>query len=85
MPTLWQYESFILNSSGDTGAPDPEGIKESLNRYGKIGYQVIHVKQTTQGALVFVLARDTNRPIDEGEDTSQAWLVDVHEAGQLQS
>ena len=76
MPNLWQYESFILEAQ-DGEPPKPDDIKETLNSYGKTGYQVLHIKEKTEGSLLFILARDTGRPIDEDEDQGKDWLVDV--------
>lgn len=67
MATLWQYETLSAS---------PETLKEELNRFGKLGYQVIHLKEGESRYFV-ILARDTGRPIDEGEDRSEDWLVDV--------
>lgn len=67
MATLWQYET--LNSKR-------ESLKEDLNRFGKLGYQVIHLEEDEEKYFL-ILARDTGRPIDEGEDRTEDWLVDV--------
>lgn len=67
MATLWQY---------DTLKATPETLKDDLNRAGKLGYQVIHIKESSEHFFV-ILARDTGRPIDEGDDHRQDWLVDV--------
>jgi hypothetical protein len=64
---LWQYET--LKASQDD-------LKDDLNRMGKLGYQVIHLKESADQYFV-ILARDTGRPIDEGEDKHEDWLVDV--------
>lgn len=78
MPNLWQYESFVLQAEGaEGGAPAPGEIREVLNQYGKTGYQVIHIKERTDGSLIFIMARDTGRPMDEDEEQSKDWLVDV--------
>jgi hypothetical protein len=76
MPNLWQYESFLIE--GREGAiPQPDDIKETLNTYGKTGYQVLHIKEKSDGGLMFILARDTGRPIDEEDEQGKDWLVDV--------
>lgn len=67
MANLWQYET--LKASRDS-------LKEELNRLGKLGYQVIHIKESDDSYFL-ILARDTGRPIDEGEDRQEDWLVDV--------
>ena len=79
MPNMWQYESFVLHQDGPEGpeGPRPEDVREKLNGYGKTGYQVIHIKERTNGSLMFIMARDTGRPMDEDEDNSKDWLVDV--------
>jgi len=68
--TLWEYETIKANE---------DDLKDDLNRLGKLGYQVIHLSETSDHYFV-VLARDTGRPIDEGED-KQEWLVDVVTGG----
>ena len=78
MPNLWKYESFIPEAEGaQGGAPPPEEIREALNRYGKTGYQVIHIKERVDGSLIFIMACDTGRPTDEDEERAKEWLVDV--------
>lgn len=67
MANLWQYET--LNAPEST-------LKDDLNRLGKLGYQVIHIKESADSYFL-ILARDTGRPIDEGEDRHEDWLVDV--------
>lgn len=67
MANLWQYETLRVG---------PKNLKEELNHLGKVGYQVIHLKEVEDGYF-FILARDTGRPIDEGEDKQDDWLVDV--------
>jgi hypothetical protein len=67
MANLWQYET-LKAKQGE--------LKDELNRLGKLGYQVIHLKELEEGYF-FILARDTGRPIDEGEDKQDDWLVDV--------
>jgi hypothetical protein len=67
MANMWQYETLSATQ---------DGLKDDLNRLGKLGYQVIHLKEADSQYFV-ILARDTGRPIDEGEDRSEDWLVDV--------
>jgi len=64
---LWQYETIKASQ---------DDLKDDLNRLGKLGYQVIHLKEAPDHYFV-ILARDTGRPIDEGEDRHEDWLVDV--------
>lgn len=72
MPNLWTYET--LTASQQT-------LKDDLNRMGKVGYQVIHVKESGDHFFL-ILARDTGRPIDEGEDGTGDWLVDAVAGGE---
>jgi len=67
MANLWQYETLKAAQTE---------LKDDLNRLGKLGYQVIHLKEVAEGYFV-ILARDTGRPIDEGEDKQDDWLVDI--------
>ena len=67
MANLWQYETIKAAQAE---------LKDDLNRLGKLGYQVIHLKEVEAGYFV-ILARDTGRPIDEGEDKQDDWLVDI--------
>ena len=67
MANLWTYETLRATQ---------EDLKDDLNRLGKTGYQVIHVKESGDHYFV-ILARDTGRPTDEGEDKHEDWLVDV--------
>jgi hypothetical protein len=67
MANLWQYETITAS---------PTTLKEDLNRLGKLGYQVIHIKEAQENYFL-ILARDTGRPIDEGEEHGEDWLVDV--------
>lgn len=68
MANLWQYETLSAKR---------EVLKDELNRLGKLGYQVIHLTESDAGQYFLILARDTGRPIDEGEDRHEEWLVDV--------
>lgn len=67
MANLWEYETLRAQQ---------DELKDELNRLGKLGYQVINIKETGESYFL-ILARDTGRPIDEGEDRTGDWLVDV--------
>ena len=67
MANLWQYETIKAAQAE---------LKDDLNRLGKLGYQVIHLKEVEAGYFV-IRARSARRPIDEGEDKQDDWLVDI--------
>ncbi len=75
MATRWEYMACELQSASK-GAPSAHDVDETLNQHGRFGYQIVHVKERADGTYFLILARDTNRPVED-EETPKDWLVDV--------
>jgi hypothetical protein len=72
---MWDYKTVVLQSSAEK-APSAHDVDDTLNTYGKLGFQIVHLKERVDGTYFVILARDTGRPIQEEEDQKD-WLVDV--------
>ena len=75
MATMWEYKACELQSA-EKGAPSAHDVDEILNAQGKLGYQIVHIKERENGTYFLILARDTNRPVED-EEGQKDWLVDV--------